>query len=145
MHMKKYRRKTGFFCKKHDCRNRQPVWKGPYAARTAARLFFCTVLVLTLLLPCMTAGFCDGKMTGAAEDSRQFVDPVTYPDRYSGVLYNNTNGMPTSEANAVAETSDGFIWIGSYSGLSRYDGNSFLHIPTASSACGSAPTTTALC
>ena len=136
MHMKKYRRKTGFFCKKHDCRNRQPVWKGPYAARTAARLFFCTVLVLTLLLPCMTAGFCDGKMTGAAEDSRQFVDPVTYPDRYSGVLYNNTNGMPTSEANAVAETSDGFIWIGSYSGLSRYDGNSFLHIDSTSGITG---------
>ncbi len=28
---------------------------------------------------------------------------------YSSILYNNTNGLPTSEANAIAETRDGFI------------------------------------
>ena len=43
----------------------------------------------------------------------------------SAALYNNTNGLPTAEANAIAETSEGFIWIGSYSGLIRYDGNTF--------------------
>ena len=41
------------------------------------------------------------------------------------VLYNSSIGMPTSEANAVVQTGDGFIWIGSYSGLVRYDGNQF--------------------
>ena len=34
-------------------------------------------------------------------------------------------GLPTSEANAIAETGEGFIWIGSYAGLIRYDGNTF--------------------
>lgn len=43
------------------------------------------------------------------------------------VLYNNQNGLPTSEANAIAQTEDGFIWIGGYSGLVRYDGNEFYH------------------
>lgn len=52
------------------------------------------------------------------------VDP-TAGDGYSAVLYDNTNGLPTSEANAIAETKEGFIWIGSYSGLIRYDGNTF--------------------
>ena len=47
---------------------------------------------------------------------------------YSAVLYDNTNGLPTSEANAIAETNEGFIWIGSYSGLIRYDGNTFERI-----------------
>lgn len=47
---------------------------------------------------------------------------------YSAVLYDNSNGLPTSEANDIAETSDGFIWIGSYSGLIRYDGNTFERI-----------------
>ena len=47
---------------------------------------------------------------------------------YSCVLYDNSNGLPTSEANDIAETSDGFIWIGSYSGLIRYDGNTFERI-----------------
>ena len=53
------------------------------------------------------------------------VDPVERNDGYSAVLYDNTNGLPTSEANAILQTSDGFIWIGSYSGLIRYDGCNF--------------------
>ena len=44
---------------------------------------------------------------------------------YTSLLYDNSTGMPTSEANAIAQTSDGFIWIGSYSGLIRYDGKNF--------------------
>ena len=44
---------------------------------------------------------------------------------YSSVLYNNSNGLPTSEANAIVQSDDGFIWIGGYSGLIRYDGNEF--------------------
>ncbi|MBP3856792.1 MAG: HD domain-containing protein [Ruminiclostridium sp.] len=53
------------------------------------------------------------------------VDPTGLSEGFSAVLYDNTNGLPTSEANAIAETSDGFIWIGSYAGLIRYDGNTF--------------------
>ena len=56
------------------------------------------------------------------------VDPTGNGDGYSTVLYDNTNGLPTSEANALAATSDGFLWIGSYSGLIRYDGNTFERI-----------------
>ncbi len=41
------------------------------------------------------------------------------------ILYDSSIGMPTSEANAIAQTDDGFIWIGSYSGLVRYDGSTF--------------------
>ncbi|MCR5789709.1 MAG: histidine kinase, partial [Lachnospiraceae bacterium] len=53
------------------------------------------------------------------------VDPTGKSEGFSAVLFNNTNGLPTSEANAIAETSEGFIWIGSYAGLIRYDGNTF--------------------
>ena len=45
---------------------------------------------------------------------------------YASVLYDNSNGLPTSEANAIAETEEGFIWIGGYSGLVRYDGSEFV-------------------
>ena len=44
---------------------------------------------------------------------------------YSAELYNATNGLPTSEANCVLCTSDGYIWIGGYSGIIRYDGLAF--------------------
>ena len=44
---------------------------------------------------------------------------------YASVLYDSTNGLPTSEANDIAQSPDGFIWIGSYGGLIRYDSNTF--------------------
>ena len=44
---------------------------------------------------------------------------------YTSVLYDSTNGLPTSDVNAVIQTAEGFLWIGSYSGLIRYDGNEF--------------------
>lgn len=40
-------------------------------------------------------------------------------------IYDNTNGMSSSEANVICETDDGYIWIGSYAGLTRYDGTQF--------------------
>ena len=49
---------------------------------------------------------------------------------YTCVLYNNTNGLPTSESNTAVQTSDGFIWIGGYSGLIRYNGNEFYRYPS---------------
>ena len=59
------------------------------------------------------------------EHKKRVIDPVENKDAFSAVVYNNQNGLPTSEANDIVETKDGFIWIGSYSGLIRYDGNTF--------------------
>ncbi|MBR6165733.1 MAG: hypothetical protein IKQ45_07410 [Clostridia bacterium] len=56
------------------------------------------------------------------------VDLIVPGAKYSAVLYNNRNGLPTSEIKAIAQTDDGFIWIGAYSGLIRYDGNTFERI-----------------
>lgn len=48
-----------------------------------------------------------------------------FSDHFSETIYNNVNGMVSSEANVICETDDGYIWIGSYAGLTRYDGNEF--------------------
>ena len=40
-------------------------------------------------------------------------------------VYNDQNGLPTGEANTVLQASDGYIWIGSYGGLIKYDGTTF--------------------
>lgn len=45
---------------------------------------------------------------------------------YFDVLYNNYSGLPTSEANDIIQTSDGCIWIASYSSLVCYDGRNFV-------------------
>ena len=56
------------------------------------------------------------------------VDPIGKAEGFSAILYNNPNGLPTSDANTIAETGEGFIWIGSYAGLIRFDGNTFERI-----------------
>lgn len=62
----------------------------------------------------------------------EVVDPTSGSEGYLAVLYDNTNGLPTSEANDLTQTDDGFIWIGSYSGLIRYDGSSFVPVGMSS-------------
>lgn len=75
-------------------------------------LLLAVVILLNLLAPVNTV---------SAEVSGNTIGE----SGFSAVLYNNSNGLPTSEANAIAQTQSGFIWIGGYSGLIRYDRNDF--------------------
>lgn len=75
-------------------------------------LYVTLAFILTLIAP--PGGF----MTAYAESENPLSD-------FSAVLYNNSNGLPTSEANAIVQTGNGFIYIGSYGGLIRYDGVNF--------------------
>ena len=56
---------------------------------------------------------------------------VAIPDSartYGIELFNADNGIPTSETNAVLQTSDSFLWMGGYGGLQRYDGTKFRQV-----------------
>ena len=44
---------------------------------------------------------------------------------YRAEVYDETNGLITSDANYILGATDGYIWIGSYSGIFRYDGTVF--------------------
>ncbi len=67
------------------------------------------ILILTLCIPSLPA-------KAASEEN---------DNTYVTTTYNDRNGLPTGEANTVIQTSDGYIWIGSYGGLIRYDGTEF--------------------
>ncbi len=56
------------------------------------------------------------------------VSEQIFAGSYVEQIYNGSNGMFSSEANAIAETADGYLWIGSYAGLTRYDGKTFEYI-----------------
>ena len=49
------------------------------------------------------------------------VSDYTYIQRF----YNADNGLLCGHANDIAQTHDGMLWIGSYSGIYRYNGSSF--------------------
>ena len=44
---------------------------------------------------------------------------------YKETLFHSGNGMLSDEANAIAQSHDGYLWIGSYAGLMRYNGQMF--------------------
>ena len=44
---------------------------------------------------------------------------------YVKSVYSSNNGLPCGEANDIAQTNDGVLWIGTYAGLYRYNGREF--------------------
>ncbi|MFK4784597.1 ATP-binding protein [Fusobacterium sp. MFO224] len=53
---------------------------------------------------------------------------TNYYEDYQEIIYNNNHGLPVSAANAITQTPDGFIWVGVYGGLLRYDSKKFIKI-----------------
>ena len=51
---------------------------------------------------------------------------VDFDSDYDTITYGTKDGILTAEVNAVAQTRDGFIWIGTYSGLYKYNGIKFV-------------------
>ena len=50
---------------------------------------------------------------------------------YSSQIYDASSGLPTSDANYILCSSDGYIWIGGYSGIIKYDGSNFIRMDTS--------------
>ncbi len=100
------------------------------------RLLICLLLAAVCLSQCLvTVGSAAENEILNLSGNRNIglsIDPVEQSEGFSAVLYNNRNGLPTSEANAIAQTAEGFIWIGSYAGLIRYDGSSFERVSPSS-------------
>ena len=79
-------------------------------------LFTLCAIWLTLFLAVPAA---------AEPEEPVFNEAVSEKQNWSYVIYNNYNGMPFSEANVLQQTSDGFIYVGCYGGLLRFDGEKF--------------------
>ena len=64
-------------------------------------------------------------LAGAATDARaEEIDFADYND-YVQTVYAGSNGLPCGQANDIAMTQDGVLWIGTYAGLYRYNGRDF--------------------
>ncbi len=59
-----------------------------------------------------------------AEETVAAGNTINYND-YVQTVYSSLNGLPCGEANDIAQTNDGILWIGTYAGLYRYNGREF--------------------
>ena len=109
-----------------DRRTRANGIAARHSVRKLVLLALAAVFVMQLSAAAQTAPDASG-----SPGKQSAVDPNAIGS-YSAVLYDNTNGLPTSEANVIAQTSEGFLWIGCYGGLIRYDGNTFVRMDSSS-------------
>ena len=52
---------------------------------------------------------------------------------YAVDVWNSSNGLPQNTAATIAQSSDGFLWIGTEAGLARFDGSGFRVLNTQNS------------
>ncbi|MCR4591489.1 MAG: hypothetical protein K5668_11820, partial [Lachnospiraceae bacterium] len=91
-------------------------------------LFLCTAAGMTGVSAGEVLSGSGGQRTfgGGYAASAQITD-----GGYISEIYDASNGLPTSDANYILCASDGYIWIGGYSGIIRYDGNTFTRLETS--------------
>ncbi len=82
---------------------------------------YCALLVWLCFFVCRA---------GAAENGDNAIEAVNEVKQiglmdYVETIYDESNGMLTSEANTVLQDKRGYIWVGSYGGLIRYNGHEF--------------------
>lgn len=75
---------------------------------------------LAALIVALALGFAVTVPAAKAENG----EAIDYND-YVQTVYNSNNGLPCGEANDIAQTNDGILWIGTYAGLYRYNGREF--------------------
>ena len=71
-----------------------------------------TATITAIFLFC---GFC----------SAQALEPYTTANQYKHQLWNTEDGLPTNTIQAIQQTADGYLWLGTPAGLVRFDGQSF--------------------
>jgi len=53
------------------------------------------------------------------------LDPTTSPDQYLVDLWQVADGLPQNSILSIVQTRDGYIWLGTFEGLARFDGVKF--------------------
>ena len=59
-------------------------------------------------------------------------EAISAPSDYLVDVWDTENGLPGSTVTAIAQTPDGYLWVGTYAGLARFDGVRFVTFDPAS-------------
>lgn len=96
-------------------------------------------LIIILIIPLLASYMAVGSNLAKKVVTANLVDSITIDEgssstvvkdnvnsninvNYTGMCYGIENGLNTAQINDIAQTGDGYIYVGTYSGLYRYDG-----------------------
>ena len=97
------------------------------------RIKYATCVLMSLAL---ALGPFAGKMDSYAEETGHagggYAATGQLSDMgYTTEIFDASNGLPTSDANCILGARSGYVWIGGYSGIIRYDGTRFERLDTS--------------
>src|SRR5258705_12326166 len=55
------------------------------------------------------------------------LDPRRALNEYRQTIWTNKDGLPSTFIYSIAQSSDGYIWLGNADGLAQFDGIRFFH------------------
>ena len=61
------------------------------------------------------------------------LDPHKSPTQYSRTVWTQEHGLPQDTIRAIAQTNDGYLWLGTDEGLARFDGYDFTNFNKSNS------------
>lgn len=73
----------------------------------------------------MVLFWCAGSGLLHAADAKSDFVTRDVTDQYRIRFWNAENGLPANRIQSIAQTPDGYLWLGTYFGLVRFDGNKF--------------------
>ena len=85
---------------------------------------------LFIRLLSLAAALCCGALPLAGQEVR----PLTEPREFALDQWTTRDGLPQNSVTALAQTPDGYLWIGTFGGLTRFDGTSFSLVERADSS-----------
>jgi PAS domain S-box-containing protein len=103
----------GYTCESSPSRLRTFVASTFVPAGNRGRLFICRAIILLVVV-------CLHSSVGIA------LDPTSHISQYGHSVWRAQDGYFGGAPSAIAQTTDGYIWVRTYSGLFRFDGVQFV-------------------
>src|ERR1700712_5457557 len=82
-----------------------------------------THILIALCATSVVALHSDAQVTQSLTPS--LTRALTHPREFTVDQWTTIDGLPQNSVNAVAQTPDGYIWVGTFGGLARFDGLKF--------------------
>lgn len=57
-----------------------------------------------------------------------FITSWSWGQRYSFLQYSTSNGLPQSQVTSITQDDIGYLWIGTYGGLAKFNGSTFVKL-----------------
>ncbi len=88
-----------------------------------------TLLPLLVLVTWAAPHAADAQVPSGRPKPTSILDPSKLPSQYDVMAWSTDEGLPQSTVEALAQSADGHLWVGTQEGLARFDGRRFTAVP----------------